>query len=114
MTVFTVPLAAPRPEEEALARSVHVETGDIVTLEREPADPRGLRVVSASGQPLGRVNPQSARWIVDRMERGKYIVARVAPLVAIDSAGATQRVQLAVHTEPEQEPRSWLKRLFGS
>jgi hypothetical protein len=114
MTVFTVPLAVPNSEEEFSGRNVHVEPGEEVMLEREPGDPMALRVMCASGKCLGHVNRQSARWIVDRLDRGKYLVARVAPLVAVDSAGTTQRVQLSVHTEPEREPApSWWKRLFG-
>lgn len=110
MTAYTVPLIMKVREGE----EPPVTAGEPVILERELGDRQSIRVVSAGGRELGHVHRQSAKWIADRLDSGKYLDVRIAPLIGIDGDGRGRRVQLSVLTEPRtDEGRSWWRRIFG-
>lgn len=110
MTAYTVPLIMNAREEAEPS----VAAGEPVILERELGDRQSIRVMSAGGRELGHVHRQSAKWIADRLDRGKYLDVRIAPLISIEGEGRGRRVQLSVNTEPRaDEERPWWRRLFG-
>ncbi|PTQ07811.1 hypothetical protein CLG96_16845 [Sphingomonas oleivorans] len=109
MTAYTVPLAAGSAgfSAEGLA------PGTPVLLERDPGDSRAIRVLTANGEHVGHIHPQSAKWIIARMEKGKYLSARIASQ-AVAAGDPRRRVQIAIDTEPDLgEGRPWWRRLFG-
>jgi len=110
MTAYTVPLISDAQDgSPALA----VSPGDLLTLEREAGDRQSIRVMSMGGHQLGRLHRQSAKWIADRLDSGKFLEVRVGPLVSVDGQGGGGRVQLSVHTEPRpNDERPWWRRLL--
>ena len=113
MTGYTVPLITDVRQDAS--RSLPVAAGDVVMLEREAGDRQAIRVVSAGGHELGYLHRQSAKWIADRLDSGKFLEVRIAPLVSVDGHGGGGRVQLSVQTEPGlNDERPWWRRLFAS
>lgn len=110
MTTYTVPLIMnPREGEEP-----SVAAGEPVILERELGDRQSIRVMSTGGRELGHVHRQSAKWIADRLDSGKYLDVRIAPLISIEGDGRGRRVQLSVNTEPRaDDEQPWWRKLFG-
>ena len=111
MTAYTVPLIMNARE----GGEPSVAEGEPVVLERDLVDRQSIRVMSASGRELGHVHRQSAKWIADRLDSGKYLDVRIAPLIGIEGDGRGRRVQLSVNTEPRtDDEQSWWRRLLGS
>jgi hypothetical protein len=110
MTAYTVPLIDHSDHASILDL---IAPGALVSLERAMGDRQRIRAVSACGHPIGYVHRQSAKWIADRLEQGKFVEARIAPVVAVGAEELARRVQLSVYTEPMlADQRPWWKRLL--
>lgn len=110
MTAYTVPLDREHHEADG-----HLVPGQPVTLDLEQGAPYAIRVLDADGACLGYVNRLSAKWIGERLHRGKFVHASIAEVTLGPEAKHGHGIHLSIRTEPAEMPResSWWKRLRG-